>query len=212
MAGILHLTPTVMFGAGAVECAGAEARRLGDGTYLVVTDPGILEAGILEKLAGVLERAGVVYAVFDGVKPDPGLQCVASCLEVAKSSEAVGRHHPAQRHHGRLPGVRTDPPSLRAHLGRPHHGRDRKRSQRRRGPQRRDRRDKKAAYSLVATLAILEPTLTVSMPRAVTGDTGLDALVHAIESNTSANANPFSLAAGLQAVELIAESLRPAAT
>ncbi|MFQ5996797.1 MAG: iron-containing alcohol dehydrogenase, partial [Dehalococcoidales bacterium] len=71
---------------------------------------------------------------------------------------------------------------------------------------------KKAVYSdfVLADVAIVDPLLTVSMPPTVTADTGMDALVHAIESYVSVNATPFSDILAIEAIHLIAENL-PAA-
>ena len=53
---------------------------------------------------------------------------------------------------------------------------------------------------LVFDLAILDPTLTVDMPRHLTAATGIDAAVHAIESITNRSRNPVSTAIALGAV------------
>ena len=40
-------------------------------------------------------------------------------------------------------------------------------------------------YSLVPDMAVVEPRLTVTMPPALTADTGVDALTHALEGYVS---------------------------
>jgi acetaldehyde dehydrogenase/alcohol dehydrogenase len=62
-------------------------------------------------------------------------------------------------------------------------------------------------YSLVPDVAIVEPRLTLSMPPAMTADTGVDALTHALEAYVSIFASPFTDAFCLQAVHLILEAL-----
>jgi Alcohol dehydrogenase, class IV len=37
-------------------------------------------------------------------------------------------------------------------------------------------------YSLVPDIAVVDPTLTLSMPQEITADTGIDALTHALEA------------------------------
>jgi alcohol dehydrogenase class IV len=68
---------------------------------------------------------------------------------------------------------------------------------------------KKVVFSdfLMSDVAILDPMLTLSMPSAVTADTGLDALVHAIESYVSVNTTPFAEILALEAMGLIAHNL-----
>ncbi len=62
-------------------------------------------------------------------------------------------------------------------------------------------------YSLVPDMAIVEPTLTVTMPPTVTADTGVDALTHALEAYVSIFASPYTDSFCLQAVHLILEAL-----
>ena len=62
--------------------------------------------------------------------------------------------------------------------------------------------------ALVPDLVALDPELLVSMPRAVTAATGLDALCHAIEALLSTNRSPLSIASSEQGLKLIVRSLR----
>lgn len=64
---------------------------------------------------------------------------------------------------------------------------------------------------LYADLAILDAELTLGLPRAVTAATGIDAMVHAIESYTSARLkNPISDVLAIKALDLLSRSLLPA--
>ncbi|MCR8895446.1 bifunctional acetaldehyde-CoA/alcohol dehydrogenase [Gordonia sp. GONU] len=62
-------------------------------------------------------------------------------------------------------------------------------------------------YSLVPDMAIVDPTLTLSMPRALTVDTGVDALTHALEAVASIFASPYTDAFCVQAARLIFDAL-----
>jgi acetaldehyde dehydrogenase/alcohol dehydrogenase len=62
-------------------------------------------------------------------------------------------------------------------------------------------------YSLVPDMAVVEPRLTLSMPPALTADTGVDALTHALEAYVSIFASPFTDAFCLQAIHLILAAL-----
>ena len=68
---------------------------------------------------------------------------------------------------------------------------------------------KKAVVSdrLIPALALLDPTLTVSLPPSQTAYTGIDALTHAIESYLSLNATSMSQLLSLEAIRLISGSL-----
>ena len=63
---------------------------------------------------------------------------------------------------------------------------------------------------LVPAAAVLDPTLTLSLPPRITASTGIDALSHALEALMSKNASPFTDAAALSAVGTIARSLEVA--
>ena len=60
---------------------------------------------------------------------------------------------------------------------------------------------------LFAELAILDPSLTLSLPADVTASTGMDALTHAIESCTSKSSSPIIDIFAFRAIELINKNL-----
>ncbi|MGZ4182640.1 MAG: bifunctional acetaldehyde-CoA/alcohol dehydrogenase [Solirubrobacteraceae bacterium] len=62
-------------------------------------------------------------------------------------------------------------------------------------------------YSLVPDMAIVDPHLTLTMPKQITADTGIDALTHALEAAVSIFASPFTDAFCVQAANLIFASL-----
>jgi acetaldehyde dehydrogenase / alcohol dehydrogenase len=62
-------------------------------------------------------------------------------------------------------------------------------------------------YSLVPDMAIVDPHLTLTMPKAITADTGIDALTHALEAAVSIFASPFTDAFCIQAANLIFTAL-----
>ncbi|MBV8956683.1 MAG: bifunctional acetaldehyde-CoA/alcohol dehydrogenase, partial [Solirubrobacterales bacterium] len=62
-------------------------------------------------------------------------------------------------------------------------------------------------YSLVPDMAIVDPLLTLTMPREITADTGIDALTHALEAVVSIFASPFTDAFCFQAAHLILDAL-----
>ncbi len=58
--------------------------------------------------------------------------------------------------------------------------------------------------------ALVDPLVTLTLPKHITASTGLDALVHAIESYTSKMANPISKALAREAIRKISGNLRQA--
>ncbi|MBA3666280.1 MAG: iron-containing alcohol dehydrogenase [Sphingomonas sp.] len=64
------------------------------------------------------------------------------------------------------------------------------------------------ARALTAKWALLDPTLTIGLPRHVTAATGIDAIVHAVEAYTSARLkNPVSDALAREALRLLSANL-----
>jgi acetaldehyde dehydrogenase/alcohol dehydrogenase len=70
-----------------------------------------------------------------------------------------------------------------------------------------DRKVTLVDYSLVPDIAIVDPLLTVSLPAAITADSGIDALTHALEAVVSIFASPYTDAFCVQAARLIFDAL-----
>lgn len=60
-----------------------------------------------------------------------------------------------------------------------------------------------ADYSLSPDVAIVDPQFVMSMPKALTADTGIDCLTHALEAWVSVYASPYSDAQALQAIRMV---------
>jgi len=65
-----------------------------------------------------------------------------------------------------------------------------------------------ADYALTPTIAIIDPAFTMSLPKSVTADTGMDVLTHAIEAYVSTLANDYTDALALQAIKLTFDYLK----
>ena len=65
---------------------------------------------------------------------------------------------------------------------------------------------------ILPDLAVLDPELTLSLPSAITAATGIDAMVHAIESYTSNNQNnnPISKLLAIESLKLLGTSIETA--
>lgn len=63
------------------------------------------------------------------------------------------------------------------------------------------------SYFLVPDVAVLDPRMTLTLPKKTTASTGMDALCHAIESYTCLQRNPMSDAYATAAIEIIRENL-----
>src|SRR5689334_9232156 len=61
----------MLFGADAAAQCADEVKRLGGTRALIVTDPGVVAAGLAERVKALLTKGGIETAVFDGVAGNP---------------------------------------------------------------------------------------------------------------------------------------------
>jgi alcohol dehydrogenase len=226
---LFRTTKRIVFGLGAIEKVGTEIQVLKKKKVLVVTDPGIVQAGLLEPLKHSLQAANIPFALFDGVEPDPRLEVVRQCAEMGRKEgvEAlIGYGGGSSLDIAKVAAVMlTNEGDLAQFFGIdliPHPGLPVILIPTTAGTGSEvtpiailsDTREKlkKGIVSpyLFPEVALLDPQLTVGLPPTVTAFTGLDALVHAIESYTSVNAFDLTDHLAFRAIELISDNLRTA--
>lgn len=79
----INAVKTSFFGKGAVRLLIPELRKMGIRRALVVTDHFLYESGAAARVGGVLSEAGVEYAVYYNVSPNPTVQIVNECIKAA---------------------------------------------------------------------------------------------------------------------------------
>ena len=221
---------TVVFGNGSIATLGDHIKRIGATRALVVCDPGVVKAGIAERVKKVLEGAGIPALVFDRVDPNPIEPNVTEGVAAFRSHKAdvivsVGGGSPLDV--GKLVALKTThdkpldeyddatggdrfitsniPPIINvpttAGTG-SEVGRSGVVTLKATGR-------KTVIFSpyLMAKAAILDPELTVSMPPRVTAATGFDALTHCIEAYLSLGDHPMADGIALAGIELCAKHL-----
>jgi alcohol dehydrogenase len=226
---LFRTTPRIVMGLGAVNQAGQEALALSAHRVLVVTDGGIIAAGILDQVAASLKAADVAYEVFSDVSPDPRYETVGACLkslgefkpeavigvgggsaiDIAKCTAVMlGNSGTIEDYMGVDMVPKAGVPSIiiptTAGTG----------SEVTPIAILSDENEKlkKGVVSqhLFPHTALLDPELTTGLPQAVTAATGMDALIHAIEAFTSVNASGMSDMLAVRAIGLIYGSIRTA--
>lgn len=227
----LARVPEIVFGAGSLKHIASRATALAgrNAPVIMVADPALVQLGIVGRALQILAEAGHEARVFDGLKGEPkaadadaaaalardmGAKAViglggGSALDTAKlvaSCAASGR--PADDYQlcdNPLPADHLPIIAVATTAGT---GSEVTRT----SVFANSRKQKVWAWGdeLKPDVAILDPELTVSIPPHVTAMTGLDALVHAIESCTNSRRHDGNDLHSHRAIALIAANLERA--
>ena len=218
--------PRTLYAAGAIQALPAELAVLGVRRPLVVTDKGLAAAGVSGKVVSACGDA-VTAVLFDGVTENPlfsdvdaGLASYAaggcdgviaigggSVIDTAKMIALLATNPGSVADYAGVPNVRHGPsaplvvipttagtgseasPSAGIH------------------PDAVTASVGMNSRHLVPTLAVLDPELTVSLPRRLTAATGIDALSHCIEGYLSNRDQPLGKSIALDGIRRIVRFL-----
>ena len=227
--GIFLACRKTLIGQNAINNVAEEAKKLGAKKVMVITDAGVVKAGLIDKVLAPLKDADLAYEVFDGVLPEPPARIIDECVQKVRSGGfdlILGVGGGSSLDTAKAAGfLATNDGSVIDYAGIdlvPKRGIPCILVPTTAGTGSETTRvlvftdesvnTKKVVYSdyLLPDVAILDPMLTLSVPPHVTADTGIDALVHAIETYVSVNTTPYAEILGLQAIGMIAANL-PAA-
>ncbi|MBU6423604.1 MAG: iron-containing alcohol dehydrogenase, partial [Chloroflexi bacterium] len=68
---VFRIPTRIMFGRGVSERVAEPLGQVGAKRVLIVTDPGVVNAGLVGPIEQRIRDAGIAYEVYDGVVPDP---------------------------------------------------------------------------------------------------------------------------------------------
>jgi alcohol dehydrogenase class IV len=226
---LFRTTKRILFGPGSIERLGPEAQLLKAKKILIITDQGVIQAGLLEGVEKSLQSVNLPFVIFDGVEPDPRIEVVEKSVEKAKKEGIdliIGFGGGSSLDIAKVTSIMiTNTGKIDSFFGVdlvPNPGvpvilipttagtgsevtpiailSDTK------------EKLKKGIVSptLFPEVTILDPKLTIGLPPSVTAFTGMDALTHAIESYYSINATDLSDLLAFRAMELLSKNLRMA--
>jgi alcohol dehydrogenase class IV len=220
--------PTLVFGVDSSLTLANHVKALGVDAALIVTDAGLMASGAIAPMLEKLAADGVRFEVFDGVAANPTddnvvegakrLRALGSAAVVAVGGgssmdcgKAIALLGP---NGGTVAELQSAPPKQRGApviavattagtgsetnsacvitntaLG---------------------RKTYVMHPSIVPVVSILDPKLTLGLPRYPTATCGFDVLTHAVEAFTSARTTPYSDAVALEAIRITSAHLRTA--
>jgi alcohol dehydrogenase len=216
-------------GWGSIEKLFTELRSWSLRKILIVTDQTLVNIGLVDKYLGPLKEEFVV-SVYTDVEPEPSIHCAerlveftrqnefdgvigfggGSALDLAKLAAVISQNEGnvtdylnltglKQLEHSGLPkilipttsgtGSEVTDISVLGLEG---------------------TKDVVTHDYLLANVAIVDPQLTLTVPKRITAATGIDALTHAVEAFLSVHASEATDALALKAVELIGGAIKTA--
>ena len=226
---VFQMPSRVINGLGCFETLSEEVKRLGASRVLLVMDPFLIQNGFAGKTAEKLQEQGLGAAVFDKVEPEPRLEIPEEAAKLAGSFKAdivVAVGGGSSMDIAKVLSILvTNEEKVRDLVGV--------------GLVKKPglpkifipttagsgsevsmvavfsdtvAKTKVSVWSphLLANTVLLDAELTVGLPRAGTAATGMDALIHAVESYTSRIATPATDLYAEKAIRLISKYLRPA--
>ena len=231
MANRFCLNPTSYHGFGAIENIVPELLAHSKKKALIVTDGGLVKFGVVKNVTDLLEKAGFPYEIYDEVKPNPTIANVQRGVEAFKKSGAdaiiaIGGGSAMDTAKGI--GIIVENPefadvrSLEGVAPTKNHATFTIAVATTAGTAAEvtinyviTDEEKKRKFVCVDVhdlpeVAVVDPTMMLSMPKGLTAATGMDALTHAIEGLITGGAWELSDMFHLEAIRIISHNLRAA--
>ena len=225
------LNETSYHGAGAVKSIVAELAARGLSRPIVFSDPDLVKFGVTKKVTGLLDDAKVKYELFTDIKPNPTIANVKNGVKAAKKAKAdsiIAIGGGSSMDTAKAVGIILANPKF-ADV----------RSLEGVAPTKNPSKPILAVPTTAGTaaevtinyvitdvekhrkfvcvdphdipvVAFVDPEMMATMPKGLTAFTGMDALTHAIEGYITKAACPITDMLHIEAIRLIASSLRDA--
>jgi len=221
----------IEYGAGKVNQLVEEIKGLNSKRPLIITDKGVIKAGILKGIEEQLKENNIQYKVFSDVESNPRDTSVEKAVELAKEHKAdlmIGVGGGSSMDTAKCVGMLiTNGGKIEDWYG---YFKVKKQglplitipttagtgSEVSIWAVATDTRKEKHVKEFLGspligpTVALVDPLLTVGLPPSLTAYTGMDALSHAIEGYVCLVAEPIADTIALSAIQLITDNLAPA--
>ncbi|WP_411675721.1 iron-containing alcohol dehydrogenase family protein [Caproicibacter sp.] len=217
----------IVFGVGSLKKLPEILKKIGSSRVMVVSDHSLEKLGVVKKVTDICEKNGISSCGFLDVMPNPTVDCVNEAVKLYQSSGAtsmiaLGGGSPMDvakaagvvaAHGGKITdyeGAHLIPGPIVPIIAIPTTAGT--------GSEvtafsvivdkARNYKLTVFSYELIPRFAVLDPNLIMTLPPAVAASTGIDAMIHAIESYLSRDASPFSDAMAEKALSLIGANIR----
>lgn len=222
------LNETAYFGKGAIQQIATEVEKRSFQKGFVVTDRGLVTAGLVEKVTAILDKAGLAYEIYDKILPNPTLEVVKQGVEVLRASGAdyilaIGGGSPIDTAKA-LGIIHTNPEyadivSLEGEVKTQHPSLPILAVPTTSGTaaevtinyvitdEKRNRKFVCVDPHDIPVCAFIDSEMMLGMPRALCAATGMDALTHAIEGYITKGAWELTDTLHLKAIEIISKAL-----
>lgn len=215
-------TCPIIYGVGAINVLGEEVKKLGCSKVMVVSDQNVSRLEIYAKSKKSLQDAGVQVVEFTKVIPDPPDYIINEGGEIAKAEQidgivAVGGGSPMDAAKG-INVLVNNPGPVNQYFGNPFYqpgvpvvmvvttaGTGSESTSV--GVITDTINNVKNSVIVNATLGILDPEATISVPAEMTAATGMDAFAHAAEAITAKMPNPKSELLSVAVIKKIVANL-----
>jgi len=223
-----HLTPSIQFGCGLASKIGEELISICiEKRLLIISDSGVIAAGLAEAVMASLKRNGFGVDLFNDLMGEASTRPIDTAAEVIRAGRPAAVI-------GLGGGSALDVAKLATVLSAGNNGAEYYALMNHPLPQRTVKlimlpttagtgsevtrtavftnSDNRKVWAwgneLAADLVILDPELTLTLPKSLTAATSLDAMVHAIEACTVKSSHPLVQAFGLHAIRLGIQNLK----
>jgi alcohol dehydrogenase class IV len=216
----------IIFGPKVANKLGSELKMIGGENVLLITDKTVKNTDPVNKLINSLKNEGFEITIYDGIKSEPQLEDLEELAKFVTSSNSfkvvVGIGGGSVLDAAKVASMTVaNPGSIKQYIGAnkvKKHGLPLILIPTTAGT------GSEASQAVVLTLngvkvaiwdpnlfadlAMVDPLMTIGMPKKLTACTAIDALSHAIEAMMSLDSNPLTDAIALESVKLIGKYLR----